>query len=411
MKYLANFRRFRPPIAILPAIMACMISGLFMPGALLLPSANAADEGERSASGTDPESSPSESTIPAGRDGDESTTGDADRARPYSDEVLAKAVGILREAGLRVSGRNFIVEKAATLSRQIGQLPRKNREVQMAQQAWRQASANEDAIRNQIAALNVQYGELNLKMAAAGNLNSRSHNQLAAMINATVSKIKQAGRSRDAAIEATKQLAAKLREIESNYAEVALAARADLEAIKAEMSETLQEREIQIAISVVHRNLQTPKDATADAILRPLDSRLKKIESKIFSESIPLDNENGSLFVDVIIGGKSTRMIVDSGATIISLPARTAAILGLTVPADAPEMRMEMADGRVIAARSVILPRVRVGAFEAENVRASVMDASADRAAPLLGMSFLGQFKFEIDAANNTLTMLKIESE
>jgi clan AA aspartic protease (TIGR02281 family) len=70
-----------------------------------------------------------------------------------------------------------------------------------------------------------------------------------------------------------------------------------------------------------------------------------------------------------------------------------------------------VANGDTIAARGVILPRVRIGEFEVQNVDAAVLEAAADTAEPLLGMSFLDHFKFEINAADRTLKMLRVNAE
>jgi clan AA aspartic protease (TIGR02281 family) len=117
------------------------------------------------------------------------------------------------------------------------------------------------------------------------------------------------------------------------------------------------------------------------------------------------------LYVTVVIGNRTARMVVGSGASIVSLPSATAGELGITVPSDAPKLRLVLADGRGIPAHGVTIPRVRVGNFEAENVEAAVLDVSAVAAEPLLGMSFLGNFECEIDTVEKTLKLLRVQVE
>lgn len=69
------------------------------------------------------------------------------------------------------------------------------------------------------------------------------------------------------------------------------------------------------------------------------------------------------------------------------------------------------ADGREIPGRAVTLAQVSVGQFEAEKVEPAVLDAVAINAEPLLGISFLGNFKFEIDTADKSLKLLRVSSE
>ena len=72
---------------------------------------------------------------------------------------------------------------------------------------------------------------------------------------------------------------------------------------------------------------------------------------------------------------------------------------------------MAQAGLRVVCIDPEPFPRVRVGEFEAENVDAAVLDAVATDAEPLLGMSFLGNFKFEINTSAKTLKMLRVNAE
>ena len=55
-----------------------------------------------------------------------------------------------------------------------------------------------------------------------------------------------------------------------------------------------------------------------------------------------------------------------------------------------------------------MIPSVRVGKFVVEKVECAVLGEEAVNAEPLLGMSFLGHFKFELDSDAKTLTMVKI---
>ena len=177
-----------------------------------------------------------------------------------------------------------------------------------------------------------------------------------------------------------------------------LAIRSDLDQVRDQVNKAIGDRQVQIAFRVLHEVHDTPATPTTGSIMKSLERRLERLEQEIFSESIRLDVERGTLYVDVVVGTKSTQMVVDSGATLVSLPPETANQLGISIPSDAPTIRMVLADGRTIAARAVTIPKLRVGQFEAENVDAAVLDTSAVMAEPLLGMSFLGNFKFEVDA-------------
>ena len=242
-------------------------------------------------------------------------------------------------------------------------------------------------------------------------VNVAANNRIVGLLNATNAQMKALIEEREKLNEEVSKRRAALSNAETAYAETVLAIREQYTSLRDKLATALENDEIKIALKVMSTNFQTPELISADEILLTLDKRIERIEQEIFSETIPLFVQQRSLYVDVVVGRKSTRMVVDSGATMICLPQKTAAELEVVVPADAREIQLVLADGRSIPARGVTLPRVRVGEFEAENVDAAVLDASAVDAEPLLGMSFLGNFKFELDPADRTLKMLRVRSE
>ncbi|QDT05367.1 hypothetical protein K227x_37670 [Rubripirellula lacrimiformis] len=332
-------------------------------------------------------------------------------ASKYPDSVVEKADTILDSVDLRRAGRVIQSTATADLSRAISGLSRSRRELRLVYQDWKATDDHITAITDELKRLNGQYGELNLQLARVAGRDRSSENKLIGLINAGVARSSQLDDEKTAQKNLLAEKRAALNRAEAEYAETVLAIRSDYKKLKSELDEKLLQRPVQIALQVMNANFETPEGLTADKILSSLDKRLQRIEQEVFSETIALDVVQNSMFVDVVVGRKATRMVVDSGASIISLPAKTAADLGIVVPSDARKMRMILADGREIAARGVILDRVRVGEFEAENVEAAVLDASATDAEPLLGMSYLGKFKFEIDMAEKSLKMLRVKAE
>jgi clan AA aspartic protease (TIGR02281 family) len=239
-----------------------------------------------------------------------------------------------------------------------------------------------------------------------------TNNRYVAMINATRARIRELVTERDR-LKETELIEKRnlLSKVESDYANLVLAIRRSYREIHDKLVKDLETEPVKIALGVMTANFETPRDMTADQILASLDKRIEKIEQEIFSENITLEVDNGSMYVDVSVGNKTARMVLDSGATLVSLPATTATELGINIPADARKMQLIMADGRTIDARAVTLARVRVGEFEATNVEAAILDAAATGAEPLLGMSYLSNFKFEIDSAAKSLKMLRVGSD
>ena len=336
---------------------------------------------------------------------------DATPVPKFSEEIVSKADKLFADAGLRRSGKTITTTATADIARGISALSRSRRSLKQMHDAWKQTSNQLAQMKQQSELLNSQNIELNIQLTQPG-LNATTNNQLVGAINANVGKIRQIeneeGRFKDKLSTDRKAV----NDAEATYAESVLALRRDLSAVKLKLDETLKGEEIKIAVKVSNTNFGTPATLTTDTLLTSIDKRLKQIEQEIFSESVPLDvTENGSLYVNVSVGDKSVRMVLDSGATMVSLPASTAKQLGITVPVNAPQLRLVLADGREIPGRAVTIAKVRVGQFEAENVDAAVLDAVAINAEPLLGMSFLGNFKFEIDTADKSLKLLRVKEE
>jgi aspartyl protease family protein len=137
---------------------------------------------------------------------------------------------------------------------------------------------------------------------------------------------------------------------------------------------------------------------------------LKRIEDQVLSDEIPLKAQSNTFHVATTLNGKYPKdMLVDSGASLILIPDKVAKEIDLFVPEDAKPLKLKLADGRIIDGKLIQLASVRVGRFEIENVDAAVLGPDFPSAEPLLGMSFLQNFNFKIDADAAKLTMTKID--
>ncbi len=116
--------------------------------------------------------------------------------------------------------------------------------------------------------------------------------------------------------------------------------------------------------------------------------------------------------MSVVIDGKHTQeMVLDSGANLVTLPQEVADKCGIQIGPDDPRIVMSLADGSRITGHLVSISSVRVGKFTAEKVQCAVLGADAANAPSLLGMSFLENFKFQVDAAKGTLKIVQIREE
>jgi clan AA aspartic protease (TIGR02281 family) len=102
--------------------------------------------------------------------------------------------------------------------------------------------------------------------------------------------------------------------------------------------------------------------------------------------------------------------VVDSGASMVALPAAMATQLGLIPGPNDETLRLQMADGKIVEAKKMMLESVRVGTFTVEKVDCAVLPASFVAAEPLLGGTFLNNFIYKLDTDGRKLHLAELNS-
>jgi aspartyl protease family protein len=110
---------------------------------------------------------------------------------------------------------------------------------------------------------------------------------------------------------------------------------------------------------------------------------------------------NGHFTADGQVNGSRVRFLVDTGATLVTLPVAEAQRLGIDYRRGQPAVS-QTANGRVVAYR-VRLDTVALGGLTLTGVDA-VVHESAGLDFALLGMSFLNRTEMRREGANLTLT-------
>jgi aspartyl protease family protein len=110
---------------------------------------------------------------------------------------------------------------------------------------------------------------------------------------------------------------------------------------------------------------------------------------------------DGHFYAEVIVGASSTRMLVDTGASVVALTAEDADAIGIPWRSVPLEPVARGAGGEVLGVR-VVLDRIQLGLHEAQGVEAVVVPQ--DLEVSLLGQSFLSHIaRVEIDRDRMTL--------
>jgi aspartyl protease family protein len=152
--------------------------------------------------------------------------------------------------------------------------------------------------------------------------------------------------------------------------------------------------------------LGTEKDAASFEI----ESKKRTLHmGQAYSAAARAGRQNVTLSADVrghfvtlgSINGGSLRFLVDTGATLVALPAAEARRLGINY-LQGQRDQVQTANGAVVAYR-VKLDTVRIGDIEVNNVDAVVTESDT-MGVTLLGMSFLNRMEMKRDGQSMTLT-------
>jgi clan AA aspartic protease (TIGR02281 family) len=142
----------------------------------------------------------------------------------------------------------------------------------------------------------------------------------------------------------------------------------------------------------------------------------RAVENKRQQERLPREvgfsKTSQSIIVVASLNNEvNVSLILDTGAALVVLKKSIAGELGIDLDRSGPEIELVVADGRRVKARSIILNSVEVEGVQANNVQAAVImdeENDSDFGDGLLGMSFLRNFNFKIDHANNKIILEKL---
>jgi aspartyl protease family protein len=341
----------------------------------------------------------------------------ADDAKPAkSAKPAAKAVPVpadakatLEAAGLKVTTAGVSLPEEVELGKSIRESAKQKKTMMAADREVYAAQRDVDALRAQINNLKVQSTNLSAELANVTDV--ASNNRIVGALNATRGQIEQLLEKTTEAADRLKEARKKASSIRDSYIEEVAPMRARADEVTEKWARLAADSSVTAALDAVNQALGTKFALKPSPGFVSNLKQLKTIEEAVSSEAIKLENETNSLWVNVTINGKhKKRMIVDSGATSISLPDKMARDMGIEVGKEGIPIRVGLADGSEVPATLIKLDSVRVGKFTVEDVQCCILGPEARDAPPLLGMSFLGQFKFEVDAQQAELKLVRVDS-
>jgi len=254
--------------------------------------------------------------------------------------------------------------------------------------------------------------QLNASLTQA-NPNDSSYNRLVGEVNANNSQKELLEKRKDNLKAGMKMLRGKANEAREAYVQLVLDMRAEVNGIDSNIQNLESDVETKNAIDTISSARGVTIKLARSIPLENSIKQLKKLEEAISSDEIPLRNDgSNTLTASVVINGKHTiDMCVDSGASLICLPAIVAAQLGIQPNASDPEITLELANGSRVLAKKTIIGSVRIGKFTVQNVECAVLGPEAFAATPLLGMSYLQNFQIKINPERPSITLVQVDGD
>lgn len=150
-----------------------------------------------------------------------------------------------------------------------------------------------------------------------------------------------------------------------------------------------------------------------DRFTAQIDQRLAGFEREFNIEQLSVAVRNNHMVVDVRFNDAVTApMLIDTGASVVSLSEELAAKLSLRV-SKSSKITLTLADGSQVDGHPVMLDSVGVGPMLLKGVQAVVVPAASqplEGVEGLLGMSFLGSFIIRLDPAGKTMIVTRLKA-
>ncbi|MFN0059895.1 MAG: retroviral-like aspartic protease family protein [Planctomycetota bacterium] len=165
---------------------------------------------------------------------------------------------------------------------------------------------------------------------------------------------------------------------------------------------TLHENQWQQADRLLGARAWPAEFADRVGLLKARVSELKGQQGKIVLRFQP---GSSSIPARAVLNGRVAQdYIVDTGATITTIPYSAALALGIRITAQMRRLEVRTASG-VVLAPDITLDSISLGGWEVRNVRVLVHDLPEQPGLGLLGLNFLQSFRVDLDSERGVLTL------
>jgi len=340
---------------------------------------------------------------------------------------------VLKSHNLERSGTTWVLSSAEknvlkdradarSLYQQVYQGMMRQQELEMGAQGRKsdilELRERSDILSQQIAAINQQ---LNALVAPPGGNNfvnqqrnqlSQEHNILVVQRDQVVNMLNTLQeQNKDQGEDQKLQLNAEVAQSREKYMQAVLDLRKSVDELTAKYDGLSKNPEITKALEALSASTKSKPRLGPSAKIRDAIKLLEKAEGSVQSETIELHREHGVDHVYASLGKVSTKMVLDTGASLTTISAKLAGRIGLKPKTGDPPVKLTTADGTVVEAKRLVIPSVRVGKFTIQNVECAVMPAEKGDVDPLLGQTFFKHFKVEYSAEARKLSLKRLDTD
>lgn len=322
-------------------------------------------------------------------------------------DVLADSAKTLEDAGLTRKGIEFLIDAEDEIIRARSTIKTAQRKLDDAEEDFRDAERKISKAQSYIAALQREIEEIQSKIRRADDRNEQD--RYIKKYDEKVLEIENVQEERKK-FEQKQQILiddARAEFIETMYTWVEKA-----EGVTTRYAELAEDEAITKAIEDLAEQDKRRYKLGPSRRFASIQRELAKAAEEYQRGAVDLRKEGNVLMIDVRVNGKPIRsMILDTGASSVSLPFLFAKDLGIEPSKEDEVVQLQMADGKIIDAWRIQLKSVQVGEFIVKDVEAFVLPEELHAAPALLGNSFLSKFTFEVDPERGKLILSRLTKD
>jgi clan AA aspartic protease (TIGR02281 family) len=324
------------------------------------------------------------------------------------DEASAKAS--LLSKRIRVTHSGLSLTDEAELAKEFREGATLKRKLLTAVREFNETQRNVDELAANLRERMQANVTINGQLANSGQANFLQRNQIIGAANANASAINLLMQEQEESKKEVDKARAAVNSAREKYVQQILKIRSSADQVAAKYAEVEKDEDARTALKEWNDAAHTSLEIKPSRIFQSELKRLADLEKSVISEKIPLRREGNSYYVTVTVNGNHpVDMVLDTGASSIVLPYKTAMECGVTIDSTAIAVQMVVASGAKFKSKLVTLDSVRVGKFSAEKVECLVLPPEATNAPILLGMTYLGRFNFTINGTELALSKVDVE--